>query len=154
MAVNATVENDEPTDYELHRTLADEIVRGVVTLDIEFARINRNSVPGYRTTDLIVPPLATIVLAGYTFMEFGAVYAGLVLLAGMVAYFLVVRPRARVATVDRVRRLALTHLNAWNAGWEKGGYRVALASDPAIAANSPRDDWRDFVRRNLTVQRG
>ena len=55
--------DEEKTDYELHEALVDAIRRGDVTVDVDYPRINRGNVPGFRTTDFIVPPLAIIVIS-------------------------------------------------------------------------------------------
>jgi hypothetical protein len=146
--------DDEPTDYELHAALADAIVRGDVTVEVDFPKINRNNVPGFRTTDFVVPPLAILVLSAYVSLQFGALWGIALLAAGVAAFFLIVRPRARAATIERVRKLALTHLEAWNAVWRNGGYRLTLAADPGIRIAGPHDDWREFALRHLRLPRG
>ncbi len=141
--------DNEPTDYELHAALVDAIRRGEVAVEVDFACINRNNVPGFRTTDFIVPPLVIVVLSGYVTLQFSALWGTALFVAGVAGYFLIVRPRARVATIERVRALALTHLEAWNAVWQNGGYRLTLAANPDIRIVGPHDDWRVFTRRHF-----
>lgn len=145
--------DEEPTDYELHAALADAIARGAVSVEVDFPKINRNDVPGFRTTDFIVPPLVVVVLSAYTTLQFGIPWGIALFAAGIAAFFLFVRPRARIATIDRVRRLAMTHLEAWNAVWKNGGYRLTLTTDPAMVAG-PGDDWREFARRHVLTRNG
>lgn len=145
--------DDEPTDYDLHAALADAIGRGDVSVEVDFPKINRNNVPGFRTTDFIVPPLVVIVLSAYTTLQFGAIWGIALFAAGVAAFFFIVRPRARIATIERVRKLAMTHLEAWNSVWDNGGYRLTLVADPAIVAG-PGDDWRAFARRHVLKRNG
>lgn len=147
-------QDEEPTDYELHEALVDAIQRGDVTVEVDFPRINRNNVPGFRTTDFIVPPLVIVVLSGYTTLQFGALWGVALFAVGVAAFFLLVRPRAKVAAIERVRKLSLTHLEAWNAVWTNGGYRLTLAVDPDVRIVGPRDDWRVFTRRHVLAARG
>ena len=148
------VQKEEPTDYELHEALVDAIRRGDVTVDVDFPRINRSSVPGFRTTDFIVPPLAIIVLSGYTTLQFGPIWGIALFAVGVAAFMFIVRPRAKAAAIDRVRKLALTHLEAWNAVWKNGGYRLTLVSNPDIRIVGPRDDWRVFTQRHVLAANG
>jgi len=142
-------QDDERTDYELHEALVAAIRRGDVAVEVDFPRINRNSVPGFRTTDFIVPPLAIVVLSGYVTLQYGPLWGIAVFAAGVALFFLVVRPRAKSATIERVRNLALTHLQAWNAVWKNGGYRLTLAANPDLRIVGPRDDWREFTQRHV-----
>jgi hypothetical protein len=146
--------DDEKTDYQLHEALVEAIRRGDVTVDVDFARINRSSVPGFRTTDFIVPPLAIIVISGYMTLQFGPIWGIALFAAGVAAFFLVVQPRAKTAMIERVRKLALTHLEAWNAVWKNGGYRLTLTSNPDIRIVGPRDDWRVFTQRHILAANG
>ena len=145
---------DEKTDYELHEALVEAIRRGDVTVDVDYARINRSNVPGFRTTDFIVPPLAIIVISGYMTLQFGPIWGIALFVVGVAAFFLVVQPRAKAATIERVRNLAMTHLSAWNAVWQNGGYRLTLVSNPDMRIVGPRDDWRVFTRRHVLAANG
>lgn len=154
MAQDETVPNDEKTDYELHEALVAAIRRGDVTVEVDFPRINRNSVPGFRTTDFIVPPLAIVVLSGYITLAYGPLWGIAAFAAGVALFCFVVRPRAKAATIERVRKLAMTHLSAWNAVWKNGGYRLTLASNSDIRIVGPRDDWRVFTQRHVLAANG
>ena len=146
--------DDEKTDYELHEILVDAIRHGDVTVEVDFPRINRNNVPGFRTTDFIVPPLAIVVMSGYVTLQFDPLWGIAVFAAGVALFCFVVRPRAKAATIERVRKLALAHLSAWNAVWKNGGYRLTLAANPDIRIVGPRDDWRVFTQRHVLAARG
>lgn len=141
--------DDEKTDYELHEALVAAIRRGDVAVDVDFPRINRNNVPGFRTTDFIVPPLVIVVFSGFVTLQFGPLWGIAFFAAGVAFFCFVVRPRARAATIERVRKLAMTHLQAWNAVWKNGGYRLTLASNPDVRSVGPRDDWRQFTQRHV-----
>lgn len=149
MVQDGVVQDDERTDYELHEALVEAIRRGDVAVEVDFPRINRNSVPGFRTTDFIVPPLAIVVLSGYVTLDFGPLWGIPVFAAGVALFFLFVQPRAKAATIERVRKLAMTHLSAWNAVWKNGGYRLTLKSNPDVRIVGPRDDWRQFTQRHV-----
>jgi hypothetical protein len=146
--------DDEKTDYELHEILVEAIRHGDVTVEVDFPRINRNNVPGFRTTDFIVPPLGIVVISGYVTLQFGPPWGIAMFAAGVAAFVLIVRPRAKAATIERVRKLALTNLSAWNAVWKNGGYRLTLASNPDIRIVGPRDEWQAFTQRHILAARG
>jgi hypothetical protein len=146
--------DEEKTDYELHEALVDAIRRGDVTVDVDYPRINRGNVPGFRTTDFIVPPLAIIVISGYATLQFDALWGIALFAIGVAAFFFVVQPRAKAATIERVRKLAMTHLEAWNAVWKNGGYRLTLVANPDIRIVGPRDDWRLFTQRHILAANG
>lgn len=146
--------DDEKTDYELHEALVDAIRRGDVAVEVDFPRINRNNVPGFRTTDFVVPPLAIVVISGFVTLQVNP-FAGIAVFAiGVALFCFVVRPRAKAATIERVRNLAMTHLSAWNAVWQNGGYRLTLRSNPDLRIVGPRDDWRVFTQRHVLAANG
>jgi hypothetical protein len=146
-------DDDEPTDYDLHSALASAIRRGAVTVEVDFPRINRNNVRGFRTTDFIVPPFILIILSLYLSVQIGVLYGIVVFALGAAFILLVIRPRAHAATIERVRGYALDHLEAWNEVWKNGGYHLRLADRPDVECRAPDCDWRVFVRRHFEVPR-
>ncbi|MEX0808839.1 MAG: hypothetical protein WD044_08920 [Dongiaceae bacterium] len=143
---------DEPTDYEWHAALASAIRRGAVTVDVEFSKINRNNVPGFRTTDFIVPPFALIVVSAYLAVQFGPIYGLALFVVGAAFILLLLRPRVREATVERVRKHSLEKLEAWNEIWFNGGYTLRLADRPDIECRGPDGDWVAFARQHTPAR--
>ncbi|MEX2298851.1 MAG: hypothetical protein WD715_15665 [Dongiaceae bacterium] len=146
--------DDEPTDYEWHAALASAIRRGLVTVEIEFAKINRNNIRGFRTTDFIVPPFALIVVSAYLTMQLGPLYGVALFILGAAFILLVLRPRARAATLERVRKHSLEKLEVWNEVWFNGGYTLRLADQPDVECRAPDCDWVAFTRRHAPIRRG
>lgn len=146
--------DDEPTDYEWHAALASAIRRGAVTVDVEFAKINRNNIQGFRTTDFIVPPFALIVVSAYLAVQFNPIYGVALFALGAAFILLVLRPRARAATVERVRKHSLERLEAWNEIWFNGGYTLRLADRPDVECRAPDCNWVAFARQHTPIRRG
>jgi hypothetical protein len=146
-------DDDEPTDYDLHGALVEAIRRGAVDVEVDFPKINRNNVPGFRTTDFIVPPFILIILSAYLSIQIGILYGVAVFVAGAAFILLVLRPRSHAATIERVRRFSLDHLEAWNEVWKNGGYTIRLADRPEIECRAPGCDWREFARSHFPIRR-
>lgn len=141
--------DDDPTDYDLHAALTDAIRRGDVTVEVDFPRINRNNVRGFRTTDIVVPPFIIVVLTIYLSIQLNPIYGALLFAIGGALYWFVLRPKAQAATIVRVRDFAMKDLEAWNEVWRNGGYRLTLVRQPDIKTAGPHEEWQAFVRRYI-----
>lgn len=136
-------------EESLHRAIRRAHAAGAVEIAVNFRAVNRSGAPGFRTTDIVVPPFCILVLSGYLFLSAGAFVGGVALLAGTGLFLFVLRPWTRQRTEERTRDLALARLNDWNVLWRLGGLALRLRRDPAVACVAPADDWRAFVRDRL-----
>lgn len=129
-------------DVALHATIRDAAAAGRVTVEVNYARANRNGAPGYRTTDIVVPWFVCIVLSIYVGASYG-IAAGIALfivLAGLIVVAL--RPYNRRRAEERYRRMGLAQLDHWEALWRLGGLALRRPGDDNHLISSPEGDWR------------
>ncbi|WP_162913154.1 hypothetical protein [Rhodospirillaceae bacterium SYSU D60014] len=133
----------------LHRAIVRAHAAGEVEIAVSFRAVNRTGAPGFRTTDIVVPPFVILVLSLYVLFAVGPVAGTLALLAGMGLLLFVLRPRNKQRTMDRTRALALAKLEDWQALWRLGGLALRSTRDPARDCISPDGDWQAFARDHL-----
>lgn len=136
-------------EESLHRAIRRAHAAGAVEIAVNFRAANRSGAPGFRTTDIVVPPFCILVLSGYLFLSAGAFAGGATLLAGTGFFLFILRPWTRQRTEERTRDLALARLEDWNVLWRLGGLALRLGRDPTVTCVAPAGDWRAFVRDRL-----
>lgn len=134
------------SDAALHAAIARAHAAGAVQIAIDPAVFRRSQAPGFRTTDIVVPPFVIVVLCAYLLAYQGPAAAAAGLAGGLLFWWFVVRPWNRRRAEERVRGLALARLEDWTRLWAMGG--IALRKGEATCV-APGGDWRDFARAHL-----
>ena len=137
------------SEAELHAAIARAHGAGELEVAVNVDAVSRSGAPGFRTTDIVVPPFVIIVLSAYVFAYHGPIPGLLVLAAGAAFWWVVFRPWNRARTEQRIRDLALAKLDDWNGLWRLGGLMMRRRDDPAAQCVSPKDGWQEFARRHL-----
>ena len=145
-AMSTDAQNTTPDDAYLHQAIARAHAAGEIEVAVSFRAVNRSGAPGFRTTDIVVPPFVILVLSLYVLYAVGPVAGALALLAGMGLLLLVIRPRNKQRSIDRTRTLALASIEDWQTLWRLGGLALRLTRDPGGDCLSPEGDWQAFVR--------
>jgi hypothetical protein len=136
-------------EAKLHQAVRRADAEGRIAIEIDFRAVNRSGAPGFRTTDIVVPPFVIIVLSAYLAAQFGWL-AGLSALAlGGALLYRVIWPWNRGRTEARTRALALAELENWTKLWSMGGLALRLTGSADVACAAPAGDWRAFVRDRL-----
>jgi hypothetical protein len=135
------------SEAELHAAIVRAHAAGNVTIDLDPAYLRRSHTPGFRPTDIVVPPFVILGLSAYLLVYNGPIAGGAGLLAGVVFWWLVIRPRNRRRAEEHVRGSALASPEDWMALWGKGIVALRKGDRACIA---PECDWRDFARAHLT----
>lgn len=132
-------------DAALHAIIRDAAASGRVAVEVNYRKAHRNSAPGYRTTDLVVPWFAAAVLSVYvaTAYDVAAGIALLVVLGGVIVVALA--PFNRRRAVERYRRMGLATLEHWETLWRLGGFALRQPGGEPIAT-APDGDWRAAAR--------
>lgn len=133
----------------LHRAIVRAHAAREVEIAVSFRAVNRTGAPGFRTTDIVVPPFVMLVLSLYMLFAIGPIAGAAALLVGTGLLLFVFRPRNKRRTMDRTRALALAKLEDWLALWRLGGLALRLTRDPARDCVSPDGDWQAFARDHL-----
>jgi hypothetical protein len=130
-------------DTALHAMIREAQAAGRIAVAVNYAKANRNSAPGYRTTDLVVPWFAGAAVSIYVGVTYGAATgtALFVMLAGVIVVAL--RPYNRRRAETRYRTLSLATLEHWEALWRLGALTLHR---PGHTVESPDGDWREMAR--------
>jgi hypothetical protein len=134
------------SEAALHAAIARAHAAGAVQIAIDPAVFRRSQAPGFRTTDIVVPPFVIVVLSAYLLVYQGPAAGGTGLAAGLLFWWFVVRPWNRRRAEERVRGLALAKLEHWSALWAMGGLTLRKGD---VTCAAPGGDWRDFARAHL-----
>ena len=138
----------------LHRAICRAEAAGTLEIAIDFAAVNRAGAPGFRTTDIVVPPFVLVVLSVYLYLAVAPWAAAVALVAGAALLFFVPRPWNRRRTEERTRTLALASLEHWETLWRLGGLAMRATADPRRRCVAPDGDWRAFVRADPGLATG
>jgi len=133
-------------DVALHAIIRDAAAAGRVAVEVNYRKAHRNSAPGYRTTDVVVPWFAAVVLSGYVATAYG-IAAGIalfVVLGGVIVVAL--RPYNRRRAEERYRRMGLATPDHWETLWRLGGLALRRPGLSEPIATAPDDDWRAAAR--------
>lgn len=132
-------------DAALHAALRQAHAAGRLEIAVAFAAVNRSGAPGFRTTDIVVPPFLIVVFSAYLFASAGPPAGLAALSGGLLLYWLWFRPWSRRRTEARARSLALARPEDWERFWQLGA--LALRAADGAECRAPKDDWRAFARR-------
>lgn len=132
------------SDEQLHQAIRDARSGGRVAITVDLKAAIRAGSPSFRTTDIVVPWFAAIVLSAWLAASYGLV-AGLALFivaAGIIIGLLT--PWNRRRAEDRTVGLALAGLEHWQTLWRMGG--LILRRPDGETCRAPDGDWRGFAR--------
>ena len=138
-------------DAALHRVIRRAHDTGELELAVDFAAVNRSGAPGFRTTDIVVPPFVLVVLSAYLSFAVAPWVGAAALVGGGALLFFVLRPWNRRRAEERSKTLALAAPEHWQALWRLGGLAMRATGDPAARCVAPDGDWRAFVKAHLAA---
>jgi len=124
---------------------------GELELAVDFAAVNRSGVPGFRTTDIVVPPFVLVVLSAYLSFAVAPWVGAAAFVAGGALLFFILRPWNRRRAEERSKTLALATPEHWETLWRLGGLAMRATGDPAARCVAPDGDWRAFVKGHLAA---
>lgn len=131
-------------DFEYLKLLRASIESGAITPILDFAKLEHMDSPISVESDTNRLAYVLIILVGGA-LWFWGMWAGIgVALAGVVAWFAVLRGRHRRRMEQRLRQQALNDLETWKKLWRMTGVTLINAKTGAECV-SPAGNWRAFV---------
>lgn len=133
-----------------HSLIYQAYMDGRLHLGLKYLELNRRGSPVYKLWENILPfAMIAAVVAQYSY-DYG--YQGFLLsllVTGLLGFYFIPRWLAKRVRV-RGMAMAVNSEKDWDILWNAGCLSIRMADQPEHAADSPKDDWRAFVRDHLT----